>query len=117
NPEVDVLEHYGHWPWRYHYALHQWGLDGAASKHDEKRFAVFGMEEDFHTYGALIDEQFIVIYFDGVELHRANPPDCVKVPLFPLVNLALGPGWPTDQTPDPSVMFVDYVKIWQKDRD
>ena len=117
NPEVDVLEHYGHWPWRYHYALHQWGLDGAASKHDEKRFAVFGMEEDFHTYGALIDEQFIVIYFDGVELHREKTPDCVKVPLFPLVNLALGPGWPTDQTPDPSVMLVDYVKIWQKDRD
>ncbi len=116
NPEIDVLEHYGHWPWRYHYVLHQWGLGGAESKHQGKRFAVLGMEDDFHTYGVMIDEETITLYFDGVELHREKTPDCVKVPLFPLVNLALGPGWPTDKTPDPSVMLVDYVKIWQKDR-
>jgi hypothetical protein len=115
NPEVDVVEHYGHWPWRYHYVLHQWGRGGAGSKHEGKRFFILGMEEDFHTYGVMIDEQDIVLYFDGVELHREKTPECVKTPLFPLVNLALGPGWPTDKTPDPSHMFVDYVKVWQKD--
>jgi len=115
NPEVDVVEHYGHWPWRYHYVLHEWGLDGGESKHDgDRRFAIFGMEEDFHIYGVLIDAQEIVLYFDGVELHRERTPECVKTPLFPLVNLALGPGWPTDKTPDPCYMFVDYVKVWQK---
>lgn len=117
NPEVDVVEHYGHWPWRFHYALHQWGRSGAPSKHEEKRFVVFGTEDDFHTYGVLIDEREIVLYFDGVELRRAPTPECVKTPLFPLVNLALGPGWPTDKTPDPSYMFVDYVKVWQKKTD
>ncbi|MBN2133563.1 MAG: glycoside hydrolase family 16 protein [Sedimentisphaerales bacterium] len=115
NPEVDVVEHYGHWPYRFHYALHQWGLDGAESMHDEKRFVVFGMEEDFHTYGVMIDAEHVILYFDGVELHREKTPECVKTPLFPLVNLALGPGWPTDRTPDPSHMVVDYVKVWQKD--
>ena len=115
NPEVDVVEHYGHWPWRFHYALHQWGRGGAESKHDEKRFVVFGTEDDFHTYGVMIGEQDILLYFDGVELHREKTPECVKTPLFPLVNLALGPGWPTDKTPDPSHMFVDYVRVWQKD--
>ncbi len=114
NPEVDVVEHYGHWPWRYHYVLHQWGLGGAESKHDGERFAVFGMEDDFHSYGVLIDERNIVLYFDGVELHREPTPECVKTPLFPLVNLALGPGWPVDKTPNPSYMYVDYIKIWQK---
>jgi hypothetical protein len=114
NPEVDVVEHYGHWPWRFHYALHQWGLGGAESKHEEKRLVVFGTENDFHTYGVLIDEEFIVLYFDGVELHREKTPEAVKTPLFPLVNLALGPGWPTDRTPNPSYMLVDYVKVWQK---
>ena len=117
NPEVDVVEHYGHWPWRYHYVLHQWGRDGAPSQHEGKRFVVFGMEEDFHTYGVLIDEQHIVLYFDGVELHREETPESVKTPLFPLVNLALGPGWPTDRTPNPSYMYIDYVKVWQKQPD
>ena len=114
NPEIDVVEHYGHWPWKFHYALHQWGRDGAESRHDEKRFVVFGTEEDFHTYGVLIDERYIILYFDGVELHRENTPDSVRTPLFPLVNLALGPGWPTDKTPNPSYMYVDYVRVWQK---
>jgi len=117
NPEVDVVEHYGHWPWRFHYALHQWGRGGAPSKHEEKRLVVFGTEDDFHTYGVMIDEREIVLYFDGVELHREPTPGCVKTPLFPLVNLALGPGWPTDKTPDPSYMFVDYVRVWQKKTD
>jgi hypothetical protein len=114
NPEIDVMEHYGHWPWRYHYVLHQWGRGGAESKHKGKRFVVFGMEEDFHTYGVMIDEQSIILYFDGVELHREKTPEPVKTPLFPLVNLALGPGWPTDKTPNPSYMYVDYVKVWEK---
>ncbi len=114
NPEVDVVEHYGHWPWKFHYALHQWGRGGAQSKHDEKRFVVFGTEEDFHTYGVKIDEEYIILYFDGVELHREKTPESVKTPLFPLVNLALGPGWPTDKTPNPSYMYLDYIKIWQK---
>jgi beta-glucanase (GH16 family) len=117
NPEIDVIEHYGHWPWRYHYVLHQWGRDGAKSKHDGKRFVVFGTEDDFHTYGVMIDEREIILYFDGVELHREPTPECVKTPLFPLVNLALGSGWPTDKTPNPSYMFVDYVKVWQKNAD
>jgi hypothetical protein len=114
NPEIDVVEHYGHWPWRYHYVLHQWGRNGAASRHDGKRFVVLGMEEDFHTYGVMIDEEHIILYFDGVELHREKTPDSVKTPLFPLVNLALGPGWPTDKTPNPSYLYVDYVKVWHK---
>ncbi len=117
NPEVDVVEHYGHWPYRFHYALHQWGLGGAESTHDEKRFVVCGMEETFHTYGIMIDAEQIVLYFDGIELRREPTPECVKTPLFPLVNLALGPGWPTDQTPNPSYMYVDYIRVWQKDTD
>lgn len=108
------VEHYGHWPWRFHYALHQWGLGDTESKHDEKRFVVFGTEEDFHTYGVMIDEEYIILNFDGVELHREQTPESVKTALYPLVNLALGPGWPTDKTPNPSYMYVDYIKVRKK---
>ncbi|MBN1422029.1 MAG: glycoside hydrolase family 16 protein [Planctomycetes bacterium] len=114
NPEVDVVEHYGHWPWRFSYVLHQWGFDGVEAAHEGQRIVAFGLEEAFHTYGVMIDEDEIVFYFDGVEIHRRKTPEGVKTPLYPLVNLALGPGWPLDKTPDPSYMYVDYVKVWKK---
>lgn len=62
--------------------------------------------------GIMIDEEDTVPYFDGVELHRQKTLGPVKTPLFPLVNLALGSGWPTDKTPNPSSLYVDYVKVW-----
>ncbi len=113
NPEIDVVEHYGHWPWRFSYVLHLWGFGGLKHKDFGERFVAFGLEEDFHTYGVMIDKESIVLYFDGVEMHRQKTPEAVKTPLYPLVNLALGPGWPTDKTPNPSYMYVDYVKVWQ----
>ena len=62
------------------------------------------MDEDFHTYGMMIGEEHMILYFDGVEMHRQKTPEAVKTPVYPLVNLALGPGWPTDKTPNPSYM-------------
>ncbi len=112
NPEVDIVEHYGHWPWRFSYVLHLWGFGGLKSKHDGERIIAFGLEEDFHTYGVMIGEKHITLYFDGVEKHQRKTPEAVKTPLYPIINLALGPGWPLDKTPNPSYMYVDYVKVW-----
>lgn len=115
NPEVDIVEHYGHWPNRFSYVLHQWGFDGIEGSHIADKITVFDVQEDFHTYGALINEDYIVLYFDGVEMRRMKTPDGFKTPLYPLVNLALGPGWPLDKTPDPSYMYVDYIKVYNKE--
>jgi hypothetical protein len=30
------------------------------------------------------------------------------------VDLALGSGWPIDQTPNPSFLYVDYVRAYSK---
>jgi len=114
NPEVDILEHYGHWPNRFSYALHLWGLGGLSTTHQGERIVVFGVEDDFHTYGMWIDEEYMILYFDGVEMFRQETPKGVKTPLYPLVNLALGPGWPLDKTPNPSYMYVDYVKVYDR---
>jgi len=114
NPEIDIVEHYGHWPNRFSYVLHLWGRGGAESVHKGKRIKVFGVEDDFHTYGVLIDEDYMILYFDGVEKDRMEVPEEVKVPLYPIVNLALGPGWPTDKTPDPCYMYVDYIRVYSK---
>ena len=66
----------------------------------------------FHRYGCRVDPQWITSYFDGIEVwHAPTPPEHNK-PLMILLNLALGPGWPIDKTPNPSVMEVDYVRAY-----
>ena len=35
-------------------------------------------------------------------------------PMYMLIDLGLGAGWPIDEAPSPSYMYVDYVRAWQK---
>ncbi len=58
------------------------------------------MTDDFHRYGVEVDERETAFFFDGVELRRVPTPPEAHVPLYLLVNLALGSGWPTKDTPD-----------------
>ena len=37
-----------------------------------------------------------------------------RTPLYLLIDLALGAGWPIDQTPNPSIMLVDYVRAYRQ---
>ena len=72
------------------------------------------MTDDFHTYGVLVDESHIVWYFDGAELWRQKTPEEARVPLYLLVNLAMGGGWPIDKAVSPSFMYVDYVRAYAR---
>ncbi len=112
--ELDVLEQYGHAPETMHsgYILH-----GDTSAIHSSNFWVEDMSADYHTYGVMYDEQDIIWYFDGVELMRTITPIAAKqYPVYVLVNLALGSGWPITNTPDPSIMKVDYVRVYQHQR-
>ncbi len=70
------------------------------------------MTDDFHTYGVDVEEDYITFYYDRRELRKVKTPPQAKVPLYILVNLALGAGWPIDETPNPSYMYVDYVRAY-----
>lgn len=114
NPEVDVIEQYSAIPNLMCMTLHLWG---PGQKHTAEADAIVvpGMSDDFHTYGAWVDEKNIIWYFDGVELWRTKTPEEAKVPLYVMVNLAMGSGWPIDKAVSPSYMYVDYVKVYAKD--
>lgn len=113
NIEIDVLEHYGVHPNALCTNVHLWYAD-KRHEADGKSFIVAGMTDDFHRYGVMVDSEFITFYYDGVELRRVKTPEEAKVPLYLLVNLALGGGWPIDKTPNPLYMYVDYVRAWSK---
>jgi len=111
--EIDVLEEYGVNPNALWTNVHLWYPD-KSHKADGRAYFVTGMTEDFHNYGVMVDSAFIIFYYDGVELRRVRTPEEAKVPLYLLVDLALGGGWPIDETPNPSYMYVDYVRAYSK---
>jgi hypothetical protein len=68
----------------------------------------------FHDYGCLVERDWITLYFDGIEVWKTPTPPEHKKGLMPLLNLALGSGWPIDKTPNPSYLYVDHVRVYRK---
>jgi beta-glucanase (GH16 family) len=113
--EVDILEHYGHAPQRYTAAFHIWNRkEPSKSTHQHQWVDVppGSLSTGFHTFGALVDRERIRYFFDRREAWSVPTPKEHTLPLTILVNLALGAGWPIVNTPNPSVMEVDYIRAW-----
>lgn len=116
--EVDILEHYGIFPHEFCFNYHNWA-PAPERKHSglcsTPEMALAGnLNENFHRYGVLITEEYISYYLDGIELHRMITPPEAKRPLFVLINLAMGGGWPIDENlPSPSTLEVDYLRVYQ----
>ncbi len=113
--EVDVFEHYGKFPGAYNSTVTVWPrlrTDQQRSEMHIQNVAPYSLYDQFHTYGVSIDSEWIVMYFDQVETWRIQTPPEHKHGFMILVNLALGSGWPIDQTPNPSSMYVKYVRAY-----
>ena len=133
--ELDIIEAYGgegpHEPNAfdtYMVTPHCWD-QGAAGKaleskafagmHDPIRMRKFGIPstwfETFHTYGCKITDSDTIYYCDNVEVGRhATFPLSKKQPLFFLIHLATGGGWPVDLSRYNGLadMYVDYVRVY-----
>jgi beta-glucanase (GH16 family) len=115
--EIDVLEHYGVAPDKYQSVVHVWPKTPgtkpyeAMFQHSVKSGILY---EDFHTYGVDVEPESTTFYFDRTEVTKTKTPPEHRRALFILVDLALGGGWPIDQAPNPSYMYVSYVRAYQK---
>jgi len=134
--ELDIIEAYGgEGPGHpnafdaYMICPHAWN-QGDAGKTLEKqafdglrnpiRMRKFGIPstwfETFHTYGCKVTEAQTIYYCDNVEVGRhATLPLSKQAPIFFLVNLATGGGWPVDLSRYHGLadMYVDYVRVYQ----
>jgi beta-glucanase (GH16 family) len=117
--EIDVVEYYGHATDAYSSSLHVWykGADKNRSTHlvHHTPVAAGSLSDDFHNYGVRVSPDEITYYFDGGEVWRQPTPAELKTPLYPLVDLGLGSGFPIDKTPDPSELAVKYVHLYSYD--
>jgi beta-glucanase (GH16 family) len=117
--EIDVIEHYGKFPGMYESVVHVWKkTENGRSYRALLRHKVpeGSLYDDFHRFGVSVEADVTIFYLDGNELARTPTPPEHHVPLFMLANLALGAGWPIDETPSPSYMYIDHIRAYQKRR-
>ena len=116
NIEIDVIEHYGRSSDEYGMSIHAWYDDKEKYRLDSEFINVPEMSliDDYNTFGVDISPQAIVFYMNREEVWRQPTPVELDTPMYPMVNLALGGGWPIDETPDPSVLLVDYVHVYAR---
>jgi beta-glucanase (GH16 family) len=117
NVEIDVIEYYGHDTSSYQAVTHVWYKDSAKTRGKGQKIDVpkDSLVDDFHTFGADVSPQAITFFRDGKPVWSQPTPAELDGPLYPIVNLALGSGWPIDKTPNPSVLLVDYVHVYERD--
>ncbi len=75
--------------------------------------------EAFHVYGCKITKSETIYYCDNIEVGRhATLPVSRESPLFFMINLATGGGWPVDLSRYGGLadMYVDYVRVYQQER-
>lgn len=119
--EVDVVEYYGHADDKYQIAWHVWfePPNEHMKRADGEMIDVpaGSLVDRFHNFGVQVDPEWMTYYLNRVPVARAPTPPELKTPLYPLVNLALGSGWPIDKTPNPSVLRVSHVRMYETDRE
>lgn len=114
NPEIDILEYYGHDPSAYMATVHVW-REGRSAYGKGTRVPVpeHALETGFHTYGVSIDARDVIFYLDRREVAREPSRPEYLHPMYLMVDLGAGGGWPIDGMPDPSVMQVDYARAYR----
>ena len=113
--EIDVVEHYGRSPGQYSSSVHVWPIAKGVKKSSvtqQTEVPTNSLSQDFHRYGVLVEPDRIRFYLDAKEVWSQPTPELHKQPMFILVDLGLGAGWPIENAPNPAIMQVDYVRAY-----
>ena len=99
--EIDALEAYGVHPLDACHSTHQYtsGNEDAGVSRCGQRFTSDRDALSWHTYGVSITPTDITYYIDGRVVATAPQVHGGGSPMFFMVNLALGGGWPIDSHP------------------
>lgn len=114
--EIDAFEMYGHDTQRICHSTHN--HDNGKDVNPTTRCGRLPGNSDWalawHTYGARVLPQHVIFTIDGVEVERAPRGPSADQPLYFLLNLALGGGWPIDlsSTGGTADMYVDWVRVY-----
>lgn len=113
--EIDVIEYYGQFSNAYHATIHEWYQNPS---HNWYRGKIIKVQKNslvtgWHDYGVLILPDYITFFLDRKPVWQQPTPPELKKPLYPIVDLALGSGWPISNTPNPSILQIQYVHVYK----
>ena len=117
--EIDILEHIsnvtyinGTMHWADNNGAH--ASSGTATPwNNPSQFHVYSIEWDADSIKWFLDGKK---YFGGNITNNINSTEELHLPMFIILNLAVGGGWPGNPngtTPFPDTMFVDYVRVYE----
>jgi hypothetical protein len=112
--EIDVFEYYGHDDAHIHTTEHLW-VNGKDTLHDwiVWQVAPGSLCGGFNDYGVMITPAATSYYLNGAKFWETPTPDAYKQPMYLLIDLAVGGGWPDGRLASPQVMDVAYVRVYQ----
>jgi hypothetical protein len=113
--EIDAVELYGHAPMESCQSTHDFrGGDDSGVARCGKRFGSERAALSWHTYGVSVLPSGITYFIDGQVVATAPQVRGGGAPMFFLLDLALGGGWPIDlrAVQDRAALYVDYVRVY-----
>lgn len=111
--EIDAIEYYGHATEGYQVTVTTRVAHGPTySTMQWIKVPADSLTNADHMYGVAVGHKDIVFYFDRKEVWRTPTPKDVTKPFGVLLDLALGSGYSTAETPNPSVMSVSSVAYY-----
>jgi hypothetical protein len=127
NLEYDIYEGYISDVKGHHASIHNWpaarSLPGRLSSHrstgnyyglssSTPQGEVDLFDGEYHTYGCMITPDWVINYFDGMEMHRFPTPIEMKQPLWLLVDLAMNSN-EEDLASGIYELTIDYIRVYQ----
>ncbi len=114
--EIDTVELYGHDIVSSCHATHQYVNRKSTGGEVKcgKRFADAQAALTWHVYGADVTPTEVIYYIDGHEVARLPQVEGGDEPMFFMLNLELGGGWPIklDTVGNRASLYVDYVRVY-----
>ena len=111
-PEIDAMENLGNVMTTIYQNLHY----GTSSQTGPAAVTLTDASLNWHTYAVDWEPSTISFYVDGVMTNSYSTPSGMNVPMYMLINLAVGgtwPGSPNGMTTFPSSMYVKWVHVWK----
>ena len=113
-PEIDIFELLGHETNKV-YLTNHWQDAESPLKHNHKAYVGADFSKDYHVFAIEWTPTELIWYIDGFERYRTNQ-GVPQVPMYLLAALTIGgnwPGAPTDKTPFPAYMDIDYIRVFK----
>lgn len=120
--EIDIMEFRGQEPSRIHGSLHGPGYSAGNAITSSFSLSNSRFDTEFHIFAVEWFEDRIDYYVDDIRYQTVERTDVggewvFNKPFFLILNVAVGGtfvGPPSDQTPFPQQMIIDYVRVYSR---